>query len=413
MLVGRDQLAVVHAAREGARAAAVAADPDGEAASAAIAASGLDRLAPRPSTSSRRRPGHRRRCATASPTDVPLVGGAHRRRHRHRHRHHAGRAVTQPSTVTAQDGAQQRQRAGLVERLVAVAALRRLHAARAPPLARAALDHRQRRRQVPGDRRRSRARRCPRRRGSRRRSRSSGRPVSAWNGVDTPPTSQRSQIVNSGRMPMPACSTACSVPGHLLGAETGPGERRCSSTVYQNARVTGGTAAGRAPRGRAPRALRRVAALVADHLGGDLDAPRSRPARPTVLMSSALEDRDRASRCGPGCTRRRRRARRSAARSSRSSCQHPVLLALVEVDRARVDLLEGPAARRPCRRAGPSRLDDAELVGRARAQADAPAPACPGRSSRPAPSRSRSRSSSTSWRTPSSRSSPHHARRRA
>ena len=43
LLVGRDQLAVVHAAREGARAAAVAADPDGEAVSAAIAASGLDR----------------------------------------------------------------------------------------------------------------------------------------------------------------------------------------------------------------------------------------------------------------------------------------------------------------------------------------------------------------------------------
>ena len=42
-----------------------------------------------------------------------------------------------------------------------------------------------------------------------------GRPVSSSHGVDTPPTSQRSQMVNSGRMPMAACSAACSVPGHL------------------------------------------------------------------------------------------------------------------------------------------------------------------------------------------------------
>jgi hypothetical protein len=42
LLVGRDQLAVVHAAREGARAAAVAADVTGEGTRAATAASGLD-----------------------------------------------------------------------------------------------------------------------------------------------------------------------------------------------------------------------------------------------------------------------------------------------------------------------------------------------------------------------------------
>jgi hypothetical protein len=42
VLVARDQLAVIHAAREGARAAAVAAGPQAEAASAARAAAGLD-----------------------------------------------------------------------------------------------------------------------------------------------------------------------------------------------------------------------------------------------------------------------------------------------------------------------------------------------------------------------------------
>jgi Flp pilus assembly protein TadG len=42
LVIARDQLAVIHAAREGARAAAVAADPQTEAASAARAASGLD-----------------------------------------------------------------------------------------------------------------------------------------------------------------------------------------------------------------------------------------------------------------------------------------------------------------------------------------------------------------------------------
>jgi hypothetical protein len=42
VVIARDQLAVVHAAREGARAAAVAADPASEAGRAARAAAGLD-----------------------------------------------------------------------------------------------------------------------------------------------------------------------------------------------------------------------------------------------------------------------------------------------------------------------------------------------------------------------------------
>ena len=74
VLVVRDQVAVVHAAREGARAAAVA--PDGGAAdarAAAVAALGLD-----PSRASivEEQAGGRVRVSVSyrSPTDVPLVG---------------------------------------------------------------------------------------------------------------------------------------------------------------------------------------------------------------------------------------------------------------------------------------------------------------------------------------------------
>src|SRR3954451_23971743 len=73
VLVARDQIAVIHAAREGARAAAVAADPSTEGSAAATAAAGLH--------------GERLSVAVADggdqvtvtvryavPTDVPLVG---------------------------------------------------------------------------------------------------------------------------------------------------------------------------------------------------------------------------------------------------------------------------------------------------------------------------------------------------
>ena len=73
LLVGRDQLAVVHAAREGARAAAVAADAPAEGTRAARAASGLDddRL-----TVAVRNGGDRVTVVVRyrAPTDVPLVG---------------------------------------------------------------------------------------------------------------------------------------------------------------------------------------------------------------------------------------------------------------------------------------------------------------------------------------------------
>ena len=55
--------------------------------------------------------------------------------------------------------------------------------------------------------------------------------------MDTPPTSQRSQMVNSGSMPMAACSTAWSVPGHAPGRRR-PGQHDRVEHVYQNARVT-------------------------------------------------------------------------------------------------------------------------------------------------------------------------------
>jgi Flp pilus assembly protein TadG len=73
LLIGRDQLAVVHAAREGARAAAVAADVTGEGTRAARAASGLDgtRLAVAVHDG-----GDRVTVVVRynAPTDVPLVG---------------------------------------------------------------------------------------------------------------------------------------------------------------------------------------------------------------------------------------------------------------------------------------------------------------------------------------------------
>jgi Flp pilus assembly protein TadG len=73
LLVGRDELAVVHAAREGARAAAVAADATGEGTRAATAAAGLDRG--RLSVAVQQG-GDRVTVVVRyrAPTDVPLVG---------------------------------------------------------------------------------------------------------------------------------------------------------------------------------------------------------------------------------------------------------------------------------------------------------------------------------------------------
>lgn len=75
-LVARDQVAVVHAAREGARAAAV--DPDPAAPRrAALAGGALDEARAKISTSGRGAPGSRVTVEVRyrSPTQVPLVGG--------------------------------------------------------------------------------------------------------------------------------------------------------------------------------------------------------------------------------------------------------------------------------------------------------------------------------------------------
>jgi Flp pilus assembly protein TadG len=73
ILVGRDQVAVIHAAREAARAAAVAADPVGEAQRAARESSGLapERL----SVQVRAGANVQVSVSHRTPTDVPLVGG--------------------------------------------------------------------------------------------------------------------------------------------------------------------------------------------------------------------------------------------------------------------------------------------------------------------------------------------------
>ena len=283
----------------------------------------------------------------------------------------------------AERGSQQRHRSRLVERLVAVAALGRLHAARATAAARAALDHRQRRRQVPPAGGEAQLGDAHTPRDSRRRSRSSASPVSAWNGVETPPTSQRSQIVNSGRMPMPACSTACSVPGSRRGVDPrpapAPARRRCTRRPGSPAV----TAAGRALRARAPRGCgcrgarsrppgwrsRRPRALTA----GAPDAPARRPTPSTVTVSSLRTWVYSSTSTG------------STWRGSllEVELQHPVLLAEVQVDRARVDLLERPAGVDRADQAAVA-VDDAELVRRTRSAGRCPAPANPGRPVGPA-----------------------------
>jgi Flp pilus assembly protein TadG len=72
VIVGRDQVTVIHAAREGARAAAVAAEPAGEARRAVLAASGLPpaRLAVDVADGEDVRVTVTHRSAT----DVPLIG---------------------------------------------------------------------------------------------------------------------------------------------------------------------------------------------------------------------------------------------------------------------------------------------------------------------------------------------------
>lgn len=71
VVVARDQLAVVHAAREAARAAAVSSSPAGDGAAAGRAAVGLDRLSVAVVADGTT---VRATARTVVPTDVPLVG---------------------------------------------------------------------------------------------------------------------------------------------------------------------------------------------------------------------------------------------------------------------------------------------------------------------------------------------------
>ena len=115
-------------------------------------------------------------------------------------------------------------RVGLGERLVAVAALGRLHARRAAALAPAgAIASRVARSHSP--RRGTPARRNRRRPDARRRRRRSGASVSGCSAVDRPPMSQRSQVAISGSSPIEACSAACSAPGMSDGVDSGRRQR--------------------------------------------------------------------------------------------------------------------------------------------------------------------------------------------
>jgi Flp pilus assembly protein TadG len=77
-LIVRDQVLVVHAAREAARAAAVEPDPVGAATRAAAEAAGLRSSRLRVTVSGGHAPGSHVRVEVRyrAPTDVPLVGGA-------------------------------------------------------------------------------------------------------------------------------------------------------------------------------------------------------------------------------------------------------------------------------------------------------------------------------------------------
>ena len=119
---------------------------------------------------------------------------------------------------------EQRDRAGFVERVVLVAALRRLHARRA------ARRRRRRTRSPPGWRAASGAAAWkprsakPAPPGWPSWTKTVSRPVSGCSAVETPPMSQRSQVANSGSRPIEACSAAWAAPGRSASASAGLGE---------------------------------------------------------------------------------------------------------------------------------------------------------------------------------------------
>ena len=256
----------------------------------------------------------------------------------------------------------------LVEVLVPVAALRRLHARRAAVVARARGDEVERRAHVArrglerelGDARAA--------RDSRRTRRSSARRSADACAIDTPPTSQRSQIVNSGSMPMSPCSAACTVPRSCAGRDARPPRRRrpapCTSTRGSRARAREGR--GRTPRSRG--SSRSACAGTRSTWLRTSTAPRCTIASPSGAERVLGDDRDVGLGARHACTRRRRRTARATATWSRGvEPVDAVLPTLVQVDRARVRdreharVVDG-ADRRAPRRASTSRYSTDDPV---------------------------------------------------
>src|SRR3712207_7646029 len=53
-------------------------------------------------------------------------------------------------------------------------------------------------------------------------------PISGCRAVETPPRSQRSQVASSGRIPIEACSAACSEPGSAVSSTSARSEEHTS-----------------------------------------------------------------------------------------------------------------------------------------------------------------------------------------
>ena len=221
----------------------------------------------------------------------------------------------------------------LVQRGVAVAALRRLHAGRAPGAALAVADRSAGGGQPAAQHRVPTLGEARRRQDDRRaRTRWAGRCAGAapWT---CPPTSQRSQIAKSGSRPIAACSAACSAPGIRFGG-TPAATSASSSTSYQTPRVrstcsgrSSGTVASTVPSG-ARRRYSTTCEVTVTSPNDTRTGPRSRRVSTRATSTSALL---RASVRNPG----------SAGRHHGDPCLevqllHEVGLTAVQVHRAGV-----------------------------------------------------------------------------
>ena len=157
---------------------------------------------------------------------------------------------------------------------------------------------------------------------------------------------------------------------HLARVEAGLLEHGVVDRVPERPASPARTAAGRAPRARAPRGSGCRAARSPSTWRRDLDrargaAPTGRP--PTTRRSPRIVTDMLAADLGVLVDLDRLDVGDAVVEVE---LHHPVLLAEVEVDRARVDLLEGPAGVDRAHEAAVE-LGDAELLRRARAQAEA------------------------------------------